>query len=50
MADHDDPDDPVDDTIDPDNEVDESLYESFPASDPPSYSGGTVTPEEDEDE
>ena len=41
---------PADDTIDPENEVDEALYETFPASDPPSYSGGTVMPDEEETE
>lgn len=29
----------------PEPEVDEALDESFPASDPPSYSSGTATPE-----
>lgn len=45
--------DPADDTIDPDNEVDEALYETFPASDAPGYTGGSVTPtdyEGDEEE
>ncbi|PAP76823.1 hypothetical protein [Rubrivirga marina] len=45
--------DDVDDTIDPDSEVDEALYETFPASDSPGYTGGSVTPgdyEDDEEE
>ena len=47
------PADPADETIDPESEVDEALYETFPASDAPGYAGGSVTPsdyEDDEDE
>ncbi|MAQ93960.1 MAG: hypothetical protein CMM84_10610 [Rhodothermaceae bacterium] len=40
-ADRPDPDD-VDDTIDPTSEVDEALYETFPASDAPGYTEGSV--------
>ena len=45
--------DKIDDTIDPKDEVDESMLETFPASDPPNYSGaapsqGYVKPEDQE--
>jgi hypothetical protein len=42
--------DEVDDTIDPQNDVDEALYETFPASDSPGYTGGSVTPSDYEDD
>ena len=35
---------PPDETIDPESEVDEALLDTFPASDPPGYAGGAVTP------
>lgn len=41
--------DPAERTIDPENEVDEALYETFPASDAPGYTGGSVTPTDYED-
>jgi hypothetical protein len=37
--------DEVDDTIDPTNDVDEALFETFPASDAPGYTGGAATPD-----
>ena len=42
--------DEVDDTIDPESDVDEALYETFPASDAPGYTGGSVTPSDYEDD
>ena len=42
--------DDVDDTIDSESEVDEALYETFPASDAPGYAGGSVTPSDYEDD
>jgi hypothetical protein len=32
-------------TIDKESRVDEASWESFPASDPPSFAGGSATPE-----
>ncbi len=32
----------------PNKKVDEALEETFPASDPPSYSGGAITPQDAE--
>ncbi len=32
-----------------DEDVEEAGEESFPASDPPAYSGGTATPREDDE-
>lgn len=42
-ADAPEPQDPASETIDPESEVDEALYETFPASDSPGYTGGAVT-------
>ena len=41
---------PPGETIDPESEVDEALYETFPASDAPGYAGGAVTPTDYEDD
>ena len=42
--------DDVEDTIDPTNEADEALYETFPASDAPGYTEGSVSADDYDDE
>ncbi len=49
-ADVPDPEVSPDETINPESEVDQALYETFPASDAPGYAGGAVTPTDYEGE